>query len=107
MPRIKYSNIVGQRPSVPSGGATCPVSVQTCFPITLSGFCGNCGAVSSSTFSISACQIGAAPVIPETIPLIGLLSLFPTHVATTREGVYPIVQLSRRSFVVPVLTDTG
>jgi hypothetical protein len=54
-----------------------------------------------------SCQIGAAPVIPEVRSgSIGELSLFPTHTAVTYEGVYPIVQLSRLSLLVPVLTDT-
>lgn len=35
-----------------------------------------------------------------------VLSLLPTHVATRRVSVYPIVQLSLRLLVVPVLTDT-
>ena len=35
------------------------------------------------------------------------LSLFPTHVATNTCGVYPMVQLSRRSSVVPVFTETA
>src|SRR3989338_3929079 len=51
-------------------------------------------------------QIGAAPVIPDARYDIGVLSLFPTQTATKKFGVYPIVQLSLRSFVVPVLTDT-
>src|SRR6266516_2557204 len=53
-----------------------------------------------------SCQMGAAPVIPDAMPLMRELSLFPTHAATTYEGVYPIVQLSLKSLVVPVLTDT-
>src|SRR3989338_4038854 len=51
-------------------------------------------------------QIGAAPVIPDTTFDIRVLSLFPTHVATKKFGVNPSVQLSRKSLVVPVLTDT-
>src|SRR3989338_2551006 len=58
-------------------------------------------------FAIISCQIGAAPVIPEAKLFIGVLSLFPTHEATTKSGVYPIVQLSLKSFVVPVLTETA
>jgi len=51
-------------------------------------------------------QIGEAPVMPEATALIGVLSLFPTHAETSRVFVYPKVQLSRRLFVVPVLTAT-
>src|SRR3989344_1342622 len=52
-------------------------------------------------------QIGAAPVIPEvSVGLIGLLSLLPTHTDTTKDGVYPIVQLSLLLSEVPVFTET-
>src|SRR5438876_7091646 len=37
---------------------------------------------------------------------IAELSLFPTQTPTTYDGVYPNVQLSRKSFVVPVFADT-
>ena len=61
----------------------------------------------SSTFRMSLFQIGAAPVTPETSAgFMGELSLFPTHVATRASGVNPMVQLSRKSSVVPVLTET-
>ena len=52
-------------------------------------------------------QIGEAPVIPEAIlGFIGELSLFPTQTPIVSELVYPTVQLSRLSLVVPVLTAT-
>ncbi len=38
---------------------------------------------------------------------ISLLSVLPVHTPTTRSGVYPIVQLSRKSLVVPVLAAAG
>ena len=38
---------------------------------------------------------------------IGLLSLLPTQTPTATEGVYPIVQASLLSFVVPVFTATS
>ena len=52
-------------------------------------------------------QIGAAPVIPDaSAGFIGELSLLPTHATTTRLLVYPAVQLSRLSSVVPVFAAT-
>ena len=51
-------------------------------------------------------QIGEAPVMPEATDDMGVLSLFPTQVATKKSFVYPKVQLSRKLFVVPVFTAT-
>ncbi len=61
----------------------------------------------SNTADIISFQIGEAPVTPEAIWLIGELSLFPTQVATRKFWLYPIVQLSLRSLLVPVLTATS
>src|SRR5205823_13001435 len=65
----------------------------------------------SSGFPASACvmnlcQIGAAPTIPVELWLRGLLSGFPTQTAVARLGVNPTVQLSLKSFVVPVFAAT-
>src|SRR3989344_440177 len=52
-----------------------------------------------------SCQMGAAPVIPDTrLLFIKDPSLLPTHVATRYFGVNPMVQLSRKLLEVPVLT---
>ena len=51
-------------------------------------------------------QIGPAPLTPVT-STIGVLSALPTHTPTTRFGVKPITQLSRKSVVVPVLAAAG
>jgi len=51
-------------------------------------------------------QIGAAPVTPETNKGLSSLLLLPVQTAVKYSGVYPIVQLSSQSSVVPVLTDT-
>src|SRR5258708_31798530 len=53
------------------------------------------------------CQIGAAPVIPEAMPAIGALLLFPTQTAVREFGVKPIVQLSLNLSEVPVFTETS
>ncbi len=49
-------------------------------------------------------QIGVAPETPEATAFILELSLLPTHTPTTACELPPMAQLSRRSFVVPVLT---
>src|SRR5574344_1976998 len=54
---------------------------------------------------ITAFQIGPARAAPPFF--IGLLSLLPTQTPTATDGVYPIVQASLLSFVVPVLTATS
>src|SRR6185436_17046006 len=46
------------------------------------------------------CLKKKAPVTPETL-IIGELSVLPTHTPTTISEVKPIVQLSRKSLVVP------
>src|SRR5260370_11688822 len=100
---MKYSYFMGQ---LFGSFGNNPDGEQTAFWITSLGrarvsfglFCNKCSMIS--------CQIGAAPVMPEAIELMRELSLFPTHVATTYEGVYPNVQLSRKSFVVPVFAET-
>ena len=51
-------------------------------------------------------RIGPAPVTPET-SRIGEPSKFPTQTPTVNSGVKPIVQLSRKSVLVPVLQATG
>src|SRR3972149_2736005 len=55
-----------------------------------------------SAARMNSCQIGPAPDTPVTFT-IGALSALPTHTPTARSGVYPTVQLSRKSVVVPVL----
>src|SRR2546421_12369122 len=60
----------------------------------------------ASACVINLCQIGAAPTIPVELWLSGLLSGFPTQTAVARLGVNPTVQLSLKSFVVPVLAAT-
>ena len=55
---------------------------------------------------MKSCQIGPAPVMPET-SFIGALSALPTHTPTARSGVKPSVQLSRQSVVVPVFAAAG
>jgi len=55
---------------------------------------------------MNLCQMGAAPTIPVELWLSGLLSGLPTQTAVTRLGVKPIVQLSLKSLVVPVLAAT-
>ena len=57
--------------------------------------------------SICRRQIGAAPETPLATFFICLLSLLPTHTPTTASRLQPIVQLSFRSLVVPVLTATA
>src|SRR5258706_16102275 len=59
-----------------------------------------------STARMNSFQIGPAPETPETLT-IGVLLALPTHTPTTRFGVKPIVQLSRKSVVVPVLAAAG
>src|SRR5487761_1871608 len=71
----KYSKRVGQ----PLFPGISPDVAQTKRPTTEVGFrnC-SCG-FPASKCSIKSCQIGAAPVIPETRPFICVLSLLPTH----------------------------
>src|SRR3989344_8209903 len=115
----KYSNRLTQStPSVTSS----PESEHTSAPIMPSGFwvrtwvciLDSCtqgpkcpASILSSASLIILFQIGDAPVTPEATADIGELSLFPTQVATTTSGLYPIVQLSLLSLVVPVLTETS
>ena len=94
-PLIKYSKRVGHLFGLPSGGGKRPEVEQILFCITLTGrTSGSCG-LSSKRLVIILFQIGAAPVMPEARFPIGLLSLFPTQEETTKDGVYPMVQLSR------------
>src|SRR5690606_18150409 len=58
--------------------------------------------VPASAWLMVLIQIG--PAIPEPPFLMGVLSLFPTHIPSANCGVYPIVHASRCSSVVPVLT---
>lgn len=62
--------------------------------------------VSSRIWVMILFQTGVAPVIPDAIRDMGVLSKFPTQTATRYSGVYPIVQLSRIVLVVPVFTAT-
>ena len=57
-------------------------------------------------YSVISCQIGHAPLTPD-ISHIGEPSVLPTHTHTIASGVYPIVQLSRKSVLVPVFTGMG
>ncbi len=68
----------------------------------------NCstGLPSSARF-MNAFQIGAATTTPSAPFFIEELSLLPRHTPATNDGVYPIVQASRKSFVVPVLAAIG
>src|SRR3989344_9038166 len=96
---MKYSD----REDWPSTGAP-PPRLSIVKAITLSGFSKSSLGLFFNASRIILLQMGAAPVTPEAIFPIGLLSLFPTHVATKILGVQPIVQLSLLSSVVPVLT---
>src|SRR3989344_1789265 len=90
-----------------SGLGRRPDTVQISLLIMSGGSAGHTGFFPRRTRDIISFQIGAAPVIPETSAwFIGVLSLFPTHTVVTYSGVYPIVQLSRKSFVVPVFALT-
>jgi hypothetical protein len=87
VPEIKYSNLTGHRSGVPSGGGIRPDVEQTAFCTTLLGLGRNSSGLSFKSCVIILCQIGAAPVIPLAKPFIWELSLLPTHVATTKDGV--------------------
>ena len=51
-------------------------------------------------------QIGAATKTPSAPAFIGRLLLFPAQTPTATEGVYPTVQASLNSCVVPVFAAT-
>ena len=73
-----------------SGGqdaaGACPPSRQISASTTPGGRSNGVGGWPSSVFSITSCQIGAAPVMPDT-SFIGELSLLPTHTPTASSGV--------------------
>src|SRR3989338_6708002 len=99
---MKYSF----RDAYPSWAAY-PESTSTSFCTIEEGISNGSSFLSFNTCVIIPFQIGAAPVIPDArFGCIGLSSLFPTQKQTTYEGVYPTVQLSFLSSVVPVLTAT-
>src|SRR3990167_4943984 len=81
-----------------------PVIVQILTLLIPSGAFQSIEGESARITNIILFQIGAAPVIPETIRLMDELSLFPTHVRTKKFWLKPTVQLSLRSLLVPVLT---
>ena len=73
----------------------------------VAGLRGISSVLSLRSSTMMSCHIGAAPVIPDVrYGFIGELSLLPTQTTAVNDGVYPAVQLSRFSLVVPVLTDT-
>jgi hypothetical protein len=57
-------------------------------------------------YSVMLCQIGHAPLTHDTSP-IGDPSVLPTQTHTTASLLYQIVQLSRKSVLVPVFTGIG
>src|SRR3989344_2311444 len=77
------------------------------FVMTERGFSGGFDGYFSRSMSVISLQMGVAPVMPEvSVGCMGVLSLFPTQTVTTKSFVYPMVQLSRFSLLVPVLTGT-
>src|SRR5690606_41956634 len=70
------------------------------------GNSGGAYSAGAAAASITARQIGPAPVTPVTLSM-GELSVLPTHTPTAISVVKPIVQLSRKSLVVPVFAPAG
>src|SRR5574341_637352 len=83
-----------------------PSSLHTVWLNTPSGRLNSWGGYHCTATSITPRQIGPAPVTPVTLT-IGVLSVLPTHTPTAISDVKPIVQLSRKSLVVPVLAPAG
>lgn len=86
VPFMKYSRRVGQRLLGSSCGSR-PDVEQMYFEMTSGGLGVSFGSCPFNTCDMSLFQMGAAPVSPETTPLMGVRSLLPTQTATTYLGV--------------------
>src|SRR5690606_17247565 len=93
VPGRKYSVLGASRP---------PSKTTSCLSMPEGGG-GGWLPCSRCSQSMTSCQIGAAPVTPETLRMLAPL-LLPTHTPTVKSLDQPSVQLSRMSLLVPVFT---